>query len=80
MSITTRRGKYGIDAPLRYFTEKFLLLGKPGWEVSLGTATPPVNYAGGIVKHIETGHIWVITDEPGEQWADGKIFLGKWPD
>jgi hypothetical protein len=80
VSITTRRGKYGIDSPMRYFTEGFLLHGSPGWTVSLGTATPPTSYAGGIVKHVESGHIWVITDEPCEQWCDGKIFLGKWPD
>jgi hypothetical protein len=80
MSITTRRGKYGIDSPMRYFTEKFLLYSSSGWEVRLGSATPPNSYAGGIVKHIETGHVWVITDEPGEQWCDQRIFLGKWPD
>jgi hypothetical protein len=84
VSITTRHGKYGIDSPLRYFTEKFLLLGSTSpnstWHVSIGTANPPESYTGAIVKHIETGHVWVITADPGEQWADGKIFLGRWPD
>jgi hypothetical protein len=74
------RGKYGIDSDLRYFTELFLVCAIPGWNVCVGTSKPPEDYAGAVVKHLETGHIWVINDEPPEQWGNQKIYLGRWPD
>lgn len=70
----------GLDFHMRYFSTSFLLYGSPGWKVALGTACPPDRYAGGIVTHLDTGHVWVITDDPPEPWCGQHLHLGRWPD